>query len=161
LKTPKRRRKKNDIAKSYAELDNRVKKIVNEFKSILDSIQKNWERISIGALSGKSEQLGTKQPAVDLNTIKLVLNQKKVTIFFSYCHKQLPEAVDIENVLIASNIKVIRDEKSLNYMDNYTDFMKKVRTTNFVLLLISDDYLKSSRCMLEMLELRKDDNYKK
>jgi len=45
-------------------------------------------------------------------------------------------------------------------MDNYTDFMKKVRTTNFVLLLISDDYLKSSRCMLEMLELRKDDNYK-
>jgi len=78
LQTPKRRRKKNDITKSYTELDNRVKKTVNEFRTILNSIQKDWDRISINALSGKSEQ----SVAVDLNTIKLVLNQKRPTIFF-------------------------------------------------------------------------------
>lgn len=156
MQTPKRRRKKNDITKSYTELDNRVKKTVNEFRIILNSIQKDWDRISINALSGKSEQ----SVAVDLNTIKLVLNQKRPTIFLSYCHDQKSEAVNLENVLLASNMKVIRDEKSLNYMDNYTNFMKKVRTTDFVLLLISDDYLKSSKCMYEILELRKDDNYK-
>jgi len=160
LKTLKRRRKKNDITNSYAELDDRVKKIVVESRTIIDSIQKGWERISIGALSGKSEQLGNKPVPVDLNTIKLVLKQKKPTIFLSYCQKQKSEAVDLENVLLASNIKVIRDEKSLEYMGDYTLFMKKVRTTNFVLLLISDDYLKTSKCMLEILELRKDDDYK-
>jgi len=45
-------------------------------------------------------------------------------------------------------------------MDDKIEFMKKVRTTNFVLLLISDAYLKTRHCMLEILELRKDDNYK-
>jgi len=152
--------KKNDITKSYTELDNRVKRTVTEFRTILDSIQKDWERISISALSRKSAQPGNKPVPVDLDTIKLVLNQKRPNIFLSYCHDQKSEAVDLENVLLASNMKVIRDEKSLHYMDNYTDFMKKVRTTNFVLLLISDNYLKSSKCMYEILELRKDDNYK-
>jgi len=160
LKTLKRHRKKNDITNSYTELDDRVKKIVSEFRIIIESIQKDWERISIGALSGKSELPGTKPVAVDLNTIKLILKQKKPTIFFSYCAAQRSEAIDLENVLQASNIKVIRDEKSLNYMDDKIEFMKKVRTTNFVLLLISDAYLKTRHCMLEILELRKDDNYK-
>ncbi len=38
--------------------------------------------------------------------------------------------------------------------------MKKIRKSDFSILLISDSYLKSMSCMYELLEFIKDDNYK-
>ena len=38
--------------------------------------------------------------------------------------------------------------------------MKKVRDTDYVLMIISDEYLKSPNCMFEVVEVMKDDNYK-
>ncbi|VVV00155.1 Photosystem I assembly protein Ycf3 [Mesonia oceanica] len=37
--------------------------------------------------------------------------------------------------------------------------MKRIRSSDFALLLISDNYLKSKNCLYEILELQKDDNH--
>ena len=39
--------------------------------------------------------------------------------------------------------------------------MKQIRDTDFVLIIISDGFLKSSNCMYEVLELLKEKDYEK
>jgi len=45
-------------------------------------------------------------------------------------------------------------------MDSLDKFMERVRSTDFALLLISTEYLNSRNCMYEVLQLRKDNDYK-
>ena len=55
--------------------------------------------------------------------------------------------------------KVIRDKTTLEPWDNLTDFMKRIRSEDFAVLLISDEYLKSTNCMYEVSQLMKDDDW--
>lgn len=55
----------------------------------------------------------------------------------------------------------VRDIRDLNYREIIKDFMKKVRSTDYVILIISPDYLKFVNCMYEIGELIKDESYKK
>jgi len=47
-----------------------------------------------------------------------------------------------------------------NYKQSLKGFMKQAKYTNYVLVIISENYLKSVNCMYEALEAMKDDNYK-
>jgi tetratricopeptide (TPR) repeat protein len=57
-------------------------------------------------------------------------------------------------------IEVTRDVRDLKYTQNVEKFMKNIRKTDYVIMIISDDFLKSKNCMYELLEFIKDDNYK-
>jgi len=85
------------------------------------------------------------------------MNQK---FFISYCSKDKEVADEIENFLKSKGIKIIRDTRDLNYKNSLKDFMKKIRKANYVLMIISNNYLKSKNCMYEVLELIKDDDYR-
>jgi len=139
-----------------------MKQIFNDTKTQVDTVQKSWETLSISTLKTLSKGNGSESKSliIDLATIKTILLQKRPTIFLSYCWSQKADAIEIESALQENNINVVRDEKELSYMDDLMKFMKRVRTTTFVLLLISKEYLESRNCMNEILELRKDDNYK-
>lgn len=55
---------------------------------------------------------------------------------------------------------LVRDKRDTEYKDSFKEFMKKIRCTDFVLMIVSDAYLKSKNCMYEVLETLKDENYK-
>lgn len=55
----------------------------------------------------------------------------------------------IANDLEVIGIRVIKDNKELEYTDNIPDFMKRIRSNDFALLLITDNYLKSKNCLYE------------
>jgi hypothetical protein len=56
---------------------------------------------------------------------------------------------------------VVRDVRDVEYRESIKEYMKRIRTTDFCLVLISEQFLKSRNCMYEMLEFIKDEQYVK
>jgi len=89
------------------------------------------------------------------------MNKKTNTarIFISYSWNNTDVANQIEQDLNQLQIDLQRDVRDLKYKSSIANFMEKIRETDFALLLISDDYLKSKNCMNEVVELLKERNY--
>jgi tetratricopeptide (TPR) repeat protein len=83
---------------------------------------------------------------------------KRPEIFLSYSWANKKIADKIYYDLTFVGFDVIKDEHTLKYTDKISDFMKKIRKSDFALLLICDSYLKSINCMTEVMQLHKDDN---
>lgn len=82
------------------------------------------------------------------------------SIFISYCWSNEKEADEIDLFFKLKGIELKRDKRELKYTKSIKEFMKKIRETDYVLMIISDEYLKSFNCMYEVLEFIKDDDYK-
>jgi len=82
------------------------------------------------------------------------------SIFVSYNWAQVEFADRLERE-ISPCVQVIRDKTTLVAWDSLTTFMKRIRKEDFVVLLISDEYLKSINCMYEISQLVKDDDWDK
>ena len=82
-----------------------------------------------------------------------------MNIFISYSWEDEKTTNKLDNFFRNKKIELIRDKKELSYKSNIKEFMKKIRKSDFTILLISDSYLKSMPCMYELLEFIKDDNF--
>jgi len=82
-------------------------------------------------------------------------------VFVSYSSKNR-EIVDRIDRDFQEELGILlkRDERDLHYKESIYEFMKKVRSVDYILILLSSDFLKSKYCMYEILELLKDENYK-
>ena len=81
-------------------------------------------------------------------------------IFISYSWKNETIVDEIDKSFEKDGVKLIRDKRDTEYKDSFKEFMKKIRLTDSVLMVISDAYLKSKNCMYEVLETLKDENFK-
>jgi hypothetical protein len=81
-------------------------------------------------------------------------------IFISYCWSNEKEADEIDLFFKSKGVELKRDKRDLEFKQSIKEFMRKIREMDFVILVISDEYLKSFNCMYEVLEFLKDDNYK-
>lgn len=87
-------------------------------------------------------------------------DDSKKTIFISYSWKN--ERIADSFCKFGDNLfEIKRDKRDINYIGSIKTFMKKIRTTDFTLMIISDDYLKSKNCMNEVWELLNVNNYLK
>lgn len=84
--------------------------------------------------------------------------RKKPSVFISYNWESDKTAQKLEK-RIKKYAVVKRDKTSLNPWDNLPDFMKSIRNQDFVVIIISDSYLKSDNCMYEVMQLMKDANW--
>ena len=84
----------------------------------------------------------------------------KTRIFLSYSWKDELLADSIDAMFADSGITLIRDKRDIEYRSSIKEFMKQIRFNDYVILVISPDYLKSASCMYEIAELTKDENYK-
>ena len=87
------------------------------------------------------------------------MNREK-KIFVSYNWEDSEVVDEIDNFFLSIGLPLIRDKKELQYKSSIKEFMKKIRDTDYVIMIISDSFLKSSNCMYEVLELVKEENYK-
>lgn len=83
----------------------------------------------------------------------------KKSLFISYSWQTKNIADKIASDLDMVGIHVVKDNQELSYTDSIPDFMNRIRTCDFALLLISDFYLKSKNCLYEVLQLFKDENH--
>ena len=81
-------------------------------------------------------------------------------IFISYSWSDDELANDIDNKFAKIGINLVRDRRDLKYKSSIKEFMKQICQGDFALIIISDNYLKSSNCMYEVTEFIKDENYK-
>lgn len=80
------------------------------------------------------------------------------SVFISYNWNNDKTAASIENALNGKAI-VKRDKNDISVWDSISVFMKSIKKQDFVVLVISDHYLKSMACMFEVMELMKVDDW--
>jgi hypothetical protein len=81
------------------------------------------------------------------------------SIYISYAWKdanneQREEVVDgLYQIMIDKGYNMIRDKQDLGYKGNIQSFMELIGKGAYVVVVISDKYLRSQNCMFEMLEI--------
>ncbi len=80
-------------------------------------------------------------------------------IFISYNWDNSDVVDEIDNHFTSIGLPLIRDKKELKYKSSIKDFMLRIRETDYVIMIISDSFLKSINCMFEVLELIKEKKY--
>jgi tetratricopeptide (TPR) repeat protein len=83
------------------------------------------------------------------------------TIFISYSWKNERVADEIDKYFSSIGLNLTRDIRDSKYRTSIKEFMKKIKDTDFVLMLISKEFLESPNCMYEAMEMFKNKNYKK
>jgi tetratricopeptide (TPR) repeat protein len=81
--------------------------------------------------------------------------------FISYSWKNEALVDEIDNYFKRIGIIFIRDKRDLGYYNQISGFMKRVRDCDYLLMVISADYLKSRNCMYEIWEFQQEKNYEK
>jgi len=82
------------------------------------------------------------------------------TIFLSYCSVDTILADIIDEFLYERySVRVTRYNRDVKYKQSFKIFMQSINEHDFVIMLISDSFLKSNACMYEVGELVKNRNF--
>ena len=84
----------------------------------------------------------------------------KTKIFLSYSWKNSTIADALDILFKTKNIQLERDIRDVEYRQSIKEFMKRIRKSDYCLMIISEYYLKSIKCMFEVYEFTKDENYR-
>ena len=90
---------------------------------------------------------------------KIEESSKDPKIFLSYSHKNKEIADRIDKFFISKNIRLTRDVRDALPYSSLKKFMDTIRDHDYVILLISDEYLKSTNCMYEIIQFIQKRNY--
>ncbi len=83
--------------------------------------------------------------------------QKEVFISYTWRDQQSePLVKKIEQAFQAEGIDIICDTNAIGYKQIFQEFMQRLSRGKCVILIISDQYLKSENCMYELVEIAKD-----
>lgn len=84
------------------------------------------------------------------------------TVFLSYCQKDKDIADCIDEKIghiLEGKATLSRDIRDVEYHESFKKFMQSIENHDYVITIISDNYLKSRNCMYEMLEVVKDSKF--
>ena len=90
---------------------------------------------------------------------KIEENNKEPNIFLSYSHKDKKIANRVDDFFISKKLSLTRDEKDASPYSDLKKFMDTIRDHDYVIMLISDAYLKSTNCMYEVVQFIQEKNY--
>lgn len=82
-------------------------------------------------------------------------------IFLSYRRTDKSIVDNIDEALQRPEFKITRDERDLDHKKNITEFVGTLQQHDFIVTVISDSYLKSKNCLLEIDKLMKMRDYKR
>ena len=121
-------------------------------------ITNNLQGVTIGGnYTGGNSVINDYNPSME----EYVKESNDKTIFLSYNWHDGEIADRIDKYLSGlSNITVKRDIRDVGTWKSIREFMKSIRNQDYVVLIISDYYLKSKNCMFEVTEIMKEQAYK-
>jgi len=90
---------------------------------------------------------------------KIEENIKEPNIFLSYSHKNKEIADKVDKFFISKSIRLSRDARDAPAYSSLKKFMDTIRDHDYVILLISDAYLKSINCMYEVIQFIQEKKY--
>lgn len=82
-------------------------------------------------------------------------------IYISYAWNPESDAIaeSVEKEFQKRGVRIIRDKNDLKYKERLKDFMKAIGRGKYVILIISNNYLKSENCMFELLQIFKNQDF--
>ena len=85
----------------------------------------------------------------------------KPAIFISYAWGSDSEAIaeSVEEEFQKRGLQVIRDKNDLGYKGRIRDFMEQIGRAKYVILIISNKYLRSINCMFELVQIFKNQHF--
>lgn len=95
----------------------------------------------------------------DIRGMRMKNSLEKIRVFLSYRSKDSVYADAVESSLKRKSLNVTRDEGDMKFMKSVEKFMETLKDHNFVITLISAEYLKSENCMKEVGKLLEIDGY--
>ena len=87
------------------------------------------------------------------------MEKPEVFISYSWQGESKAVALEIEKALKKRGIKILMDFEELSYKGSIKGFMDRLGRGHYVILVISDHYLKSENCMYELLQIAKHKNF--
>lgn len=91
-------------------------------------------------------------------------NSEKTMVFLSYCQKDSPIADIVDSGIMTNSntnkLTITRDIRDVEFHQSFKKFMDSIEDHDYVIMLISDRYLKSRNCLYEVLETIKDSKFK-
>lgn len=125
---------------------NKIQEVINGIRQLIEESQD----ISIDEIAKRTNDYKTQLDQI------LHVEDFIPKIYFSYAwggdkEKVIDELYDSLNN--SDKYQVVRDKVDLDYKGLISSFMKEIGKGNFVIIAISDKYLKSKYCMFELYEL--------
>ena len=80
-------------------------------------------------------------------------------LFLSYCWADKDIANYVDDYCSNHNIPIVRDIRDIGKWESIKLYMRKIRNSDYALLIITPRYLKSKNCMYEIMEMMKEINY--
>ena len=99
---------------------------------------------------------------IDANNENENVDKTVKTVFLSYCQKDkdIADCIDEKiGKLLEGKATLSRDIRDVEYHESFKKFMQSIEKHDYVISIISDNYLKSRNCMYEMLEVVKDSKF--
>ncbi len=90
---------------------------------------------------------------------KIEENNKEPKIFLSYSHRNKEIADRVDKFFTSKNIRLTRDVRDAPAYSSLKKFMDTIRAHDYVIMLISDAYLKSINCMYEVIQFIQEKKY--
>ncbi len=84
----------------------------------------------------------------------MVKNKLKM-IFLSYSWRNDEIANSIDSFFSQNGVTIQRDRRDLKYKQSIKEFMNSIRNAEYVIMIISEEYLQSKNCMYEVMEFVK------
>lgn len=100
------------------------------------------------------------EDSIGKNVRSIKFNNNKVSLFISYSWNDTNFVDKFDGELQKYGYDIVRDIRDAEYAQNIKEFMKKIRRTDYSIIVLSDNFLKSENCMREILEFIKDDDYR-
>jgi hypothetical protein len=100
----------------------------------------------------------TSQPPLNANNLTASTPDE---IFISYKWGGESERIvnELDKRLQEKGLTVIRDKRDLGFKGKIKEFMKRIGQGRYVIVVISDKYLKSDNCMFELLEIAQNGDF--
>lgn len=123
---------------------------------LIDNID-NWEKI-LHEFNDEPILLKITKEINMLQNQRVENNDINIFLSYSWSNDDIANSLDI--LFTTKNIQLKRDKRDIEYKQSIKKFMQEVRQSDYCLMIISDEYLKSINCMYEVLEFIKDTNFK-
>lgn len=139
---------------------------IRQRQQIVDAIQAfnafqqsaRLQQLSDGEMQSRTKEFQQKLDAITHSF------ETRGRIFFSYAWGgDREKVVDelYESLAADKEFELVRDKVSLGYNSLISEFMKEIGRGSFVIVALSDKYLRSENCMFELYELYRNSNLEK
>jgi len=85
-----------------------------------------------------------------------------LSVYVSYAwatERQNPVVEKLEAVCRENAIDLLRDNKEIEYLDSIDQYMRELGASHCIIIVLSDNYLRSQYCMFELLEIHKNKDF--